>query len=43
MKMMGMDASSRSEVVEISKADIPADAFAVPAGYKKTKSPMQEQ
>lgn len=42
MKMMGMDASSRSEVIEISKADIPNDTFAVPAGYKKTKSPMQE-
>jgi hypothetical protein len=42
MKMMGMDASSRTEVTEISKADIPADTFAVPAGYKKTKSPMQE-
>ena len=42
MKVMGMDASSRSEVVEISKGDISADVFAVPAGYKKTKSPMQE-
>jgi hypothetical protein len=42
MKMMGMDASSRSEVIEISKADIPNATFAVPAGYKKTKSPMQE-
>ena len=42
MKVMGMDASSRSEVTDISKADIPADTFAVPAGYKKTKSPMQE-
>jgi hypothetical protein len=42
MKMMGMDASSRSEVIEISKADIAADAFAVPNSYKKTKSPMQE-
>lgn len=42
MKMMGMDASSRSEVIEISKADISNDTFAVPAGYKKTKSPMQE-
>jgi len=43
MKMMGMDASSRSEVTEISKADISADTFAVPAGYKLTKSPMQEK
>jgi hypothetical protein len=43
MKMMGMDASSRTEVTEISKADIPADAFAVPNSYKKTKSPMQEE
>jgi hypothetical protein len=42
MKMMGMDASSRSEVIELSKGDISADVFAVPAGYKKTKSPMQE-
>jgi hypothetical protein len=42
MKMMGMDASSRTEVIEISKADIGADAFAVPNSYKKTKSPMQE-
>jgi hypothetical protein len=42
MKMMGIDASSRSEVIEISKGDIPNDTFAVPAGYKKTKSPMQE-
>jgi hypothetical protein len=43
MTMMGMDASSRTEVTEISKTDIPADTFAVPAGYKKTKSPMQEE
>jgi hypothetical protein len=42
MKMMGMDASSRTEVTAISNGDIPADTFAVPAGYKKTKSPMQE-
>ncbi len=42
MKMMGMDASSRTEVTEIRTSDISADTFAVPAGYKKTKSPMQE-
>jgi len=30
-----MDASSRSEVTEISKADIPADTFAVPDGYRR--------
>ena len=43
MKVMGMDASSRTEVTEIRTGSIPDDTFAVPAGYKLTKSPMQEK
>ncbi len=42
MKMMGMDASSTTEVTEIREGSIPADAFAIPTGYKQKKSPMTE-
>ena len=41
MKVMGMDASSLSEVTEIREGSVPADAFAIPANYKKKKSPME--
>ena len=41
MTMMGMDASSRSEVTEIREGSIPDDVFAIPPGYKKKKSPME--
>jgi hypothetical protein len=42
MKMMGIDASSSSEVTEIREGSIPADVFAIPTAYKKKKSPMAE-
>jgi len=41
MKVMGMDASSKTEVTDISEAPISGDVFAVPNGYKKKKSPME--
>lgn len=37
IKIMGRDASSTSEVVEIKKGPIGADVFEPPAGYKKSK------
>lgn len=40
LKFMGKDASSTSEVIEVRKGAIPDDVFAVPAGYKKKKSPF---
>lgn len=42
MQVMGRDASSSSEVVEVKKGAIPDEVFAVPAGYKKKKSPFEE-
>jgi hypothetical protein len=42
MKVMGMDASSLSEVTEIREGPVPTDAFAIPANYKKKKSPMED-
>jgi hypothetical protein len=42
MKVMGMDASSDSVVTELRKGPISPDTFAVPAGYKKKKSPFDE-
>jgi len=42
MTMMGIDASSTSEVTEIREGSISDDVFAIPAGYKKKKSPMEE-
>jgi len=42
MKVMGMDASSKSMVTEVKSGPVPADAFAVPSGYKKKKSPLEE-
>ncbi len=42
IKVMGKDASSSSEVTEIKEGPIAADTFAVPAGYKKKKSPYEE-
>jgi len=41
MKVMGMDASSTSEVTEIRDGSISSDVFAIPSGYKKKKSPME--
>jgi len=40
-KFMGMGFTTTSEVVELRKGDLPADAFAIPAGYKKGKSPFE--
>jgi len=40
MEVMGRDASSSSEVVEVKKGAIPDDIFAAPSGYKKKKSPF---
>ncbi len=42
MQVMGRDASSSSEVVEVKEGAIPDDVFAVPTGYKKKKSPFEE-
>lgn len=42
MQVMGRDASSSSEVVEVRKGTIPDEVFAVPAGYKKKKSTFEE-
>jgi len=38
-KVMGMQIHSESEAIEVKKGALPADAFEVPAGYKKKKSP----
>jgi len=40
IKMMGRGNDTSREAVEVKKGPIPADAFAVPAGYKKVDSPM---
>src|SRR6266540_4353889 len=40
IKMMGRGNDTSKEAVEVKKGPIPADAFAVPAGYKKVDSPM---
>jgi len=42
MKVMGMDASSKTEVTEVREGSISDNVFAVPSGYKKKKSPMEE-
>ena len=42
MKVMGTGASSKSVVTELTKGPIPDGAFAIPAGYKKKKSPFEE-
>lgn len=39
-KMMGRANENSREAVEVKKGPVPADAFAVPAGYKKVESPM---
>jgi hypothetical protein len=41
MKVMGMDASSKTEVTEVKEGTISDDVFAIPSGYKQKKSPMQ--
>jgi hypothetical protein len=38
--MMGRGSDTSKEAVEVKRGPIPADAFAVPAGYKKVDSPM---
>jgi len=40
VKVMGRGNETSKEAVEIKKGPVPADAFAVPAGYKKVESPM---
>ncbi len=40
-KLMGMQIHSESEAVEVRKGALPADAFEVPKGYKKKKSPYE--
>ena len=40
MKVMGRGNDTSREAVEVKKGPIPAEAFAVPAGYKKVDSPM---
>ena len=40
IKMMGRGNDTSREAVEVKKGPIPAEAFAVPAGYKKVDSPM---
>jgi hypothetical protein len=40
IKMMGRGSDTSKEAVEVKRGPIPADAFAVPAGYKKVDSPM---
>jgi hypothetical protein len=42
MKVMGIDASSLSEVTEVRDGSVAADAFAIPSNYKQKKSPMQK-
>ena len=42
MNIMGMDASSLSEVTEVRDGSIPADAFAIPSNYKQKKSQMNK-
>ncbi|RMH21864.1 MAG: DUF4412 domain-containing protein [Acidobacteria bacterium] len=40
-KAMGFDAESTSEATEVRIGPLPADAFAIPAGYKKGKSAFE--
>ncbi len=40
VKMMGQGSETSREAVEVKKGAISADAFAIPAGYKKVDSPM---
>ncbi len=40
IKVMGRGTDTSKEAVEIKKGPLSADAFAVPAGYKKVESPM---
>ena len=40
VKMMGQGSETSREAVEVKKGAISADAFAIPAGYKKVESPM---
>jgi hypothetical protein len=40
VKVMGRSMDTTREAVEVKKGPIPAQTFAVPAGYKKVDSPM---
>ena len=42
MSMMGRKTDTSSEATEIKKGAIPADAFAIPAGYKQVESPLKK-
>ena len=42
MNMMGRKTDTSSEATEIKKGAIPAEAFAIPAGYKQVESPMKK-
>lgn len=41
-KVMGMQIHSESEAIEVKKGALPPDAFEVPSGYKKKKSPYNK-
>ena len=40
IKMAGRTSDTSKEAIEVKKGPIPAETFAVPAGYKKVESPM---
>ena len=42
MSMMGRKTDTTTEATEVKKGPIPADAFALPAGYKKVESPIKK-
>jgi hypothetical protein len=42
MSMMGRKTDTSSEATEVKKGAIPAEAFAIPAGYKQVESPMKK-
>jgi hypothetical protein len=39
---MGLSNETSREAVEVKEGPVPADAFAVPAGWKKVDAPMLE-
>jgi hypothetical protein len=43
MKMpMGITMATSTEATEVKKGPIPASTFEIPAGFKKTESPLQK-
>jgi hypothetical protein len=42
MNMMGRKTDTTREATEVKKGAIPADVFAIPAGYKQVESPMKK-